>query len=141
MGEMIEGLALHPVQADEFLSRLLQRIDPGFLELGDFDENGCVVGEYMEKRLILLGEDAVFLVQELNDSQSLPIPVMDWRTEQAPGAIPGTFIHLFVEPGVGIGIRQADRLPRPETEPGNSGPAWDSNHLPPPSEGHLGPEL
>src|SRR4030066_1293011 len=141
MGEMVEGFALHPVQALEFLSRLLQRIDPGFLEVGDFDENGRVVGEYMEKRLILLGEDAVFLVQELNDSPSLPIPVMDRRTEQARGAVPRTVIHRFVEPGVGIGIRQVDRLPRPETVSGNSGPAWDSTHLPPHSEGHLGPEF
>ena len=141
VGEMIEGFAFHLVQALEFLSRLLQRVDPGFLELGDFDKDGRVVGKKTEKRLIFLGEDPIFLIQELDDSQSLPIPVMDRRAKKAPGAIPGTLIDFIIEPGVGIGIRQVDRFPGLETVTGNSGTARDSNHLPRHAEGHLGPEF
>ena len=104
MGEVIKSFAFHPVQALEFLSRLLQCFDPGFLEFGDFDEDRRMVDKDMDKRLILFGEDAVVFVQELDDSQSFSIPVIDRRTKQAPGAIPCTFIDLFVEPDVSIGI-------------------------------------
>jgi hypothetical protein len=138
---MIKGFAFHPVQPLEFLSRLLQRFDPGFLEFGDFDEDRRMVDKNMDKRLILFGENAVFLVQELDDSQSFSIPIVDWCAKQAPGAIPGTFIDLFVEPDVGIGILQVDRFPGPETVSGQSGTGGNPDHLPSHAEGHLGPEF
>jgi len=73
----MEGLVLGRIEALEFLPGLLQRLDSRPLKLGHLDEDGGVIPERLEKGLVLTGERAVLLVEELN--HPIVSPARLWR--------------------------------------------------------------
>jgi hypothetical protein len=111
------------------------------MELSDFNKYGSMVSKGLEKNDIVFTESPVFLVEELDDTQSLSIPFIKGHTEYATCQIPGLGVHFFIELRMGIGVLDIQGLAGLKAVSGHSASRGDSNDLLSHAKGYRRPEF
>ena len=77
-------------------------------------------GHRLEQREVVGVEVARRLVEHLRDADHLALAGGDGRAHDVAGRVPGLLVDLAVEPGIGVGVVDDQRLTRREHAPGDA---------------------
>jgi hypothetical protein len=111
------------------------------VELSNFDKYRSVVSKGFEKNDIVFTESPVFLVEELDGTQSLSIPFIEGHTEYAACPIPGLSVHFLVELRMSIGILDIQGFSGLKAVSGHSASRGDSDDLLSHAKGYCRPKF
>ena len=89
-------------------------------QLGILERYRDLGGERPQTRLILGRERTAALVEHLRDADHSPELIGDRHAEDRAREIAGALVEGGIEPQIGIGIRDVDRLARGEDSPGDA---------------------